>query len=103
VAWRTLDVGRGKLEYRVWCGICGQDWTEGVALVGRRVAAGAGRPGPVSAYCECGSAIQVVPFGVMLKVDDPLRFVELVEPEWPEQRDHGGHGVGAAFIAPTGG
>jgi len=77
VVWRTMDVGRGKPGYRVWCDACGQDWTQPIATVAARVADGLGRPGPVSTYCECGSAIRVIPFGGTLQVDDPLRFAEL--------------------------
>jgi len=81
VVWRTMDVGRGKPGYRVWCGSCGQDWSQPIATLATRVAGGVGRPGPVSAYCECGSAIRVVPFDGTLQVDDPLRFAEVAEGE----------------------
>jgi len=75
--WRTMDVGRGKPRYRVWCGSCGRDWTGPVATVAAGVAGGGRRPGSVSAHCECGSAIHVIPFDGTLQLDDPLRFAEI--------------------------
>ena len=77
--WQTMNVGRDKPGYRVWCGTCGQDWTQPIATVAARVAGCVGRPGPVSAYCECGSAISVIPFGGTLHVDRPLRFAEVAQ------------------------
>ena len=77
MVWQTMDVGRGKPDYRVWCSACGQDWTVPIATLAARVADGVGRPGPVSADCGCGSAIRVIPFGGTLQVDDQLRFAEV--------------------------
>jgi len=87
MAWHTMDLGRGAPVYRVWCGTCGQDWTERVAIVGRRVATGAVRPHRVSGFCECGSAIHVVPLGGTLQVEDPLEFAEVADAASQEQRD----------------
>lgn len=94
MAWQTLDVGRGKPAYRVWCGVCGHDWSERIAAIGERVASGAGRAHPVSAFCECGSAIRVMPFGGTLQLDAPLRFEH-------EQTEDGtlGPGLGVARSA----
>jgi len=86
VVWQTMDVGRGKPGYRVWCGTCGQDWTQPIATVAARVAGGVGRPDPVSTYCECGSAIRVIPFGGTLQVDDPLQFAEVAQGVGQERR-----------------
>lgn len=71
-----MDVGRGRPAYRVWCGTCEQDWSGPIATIAARVAAGGGRPNAVSVFCECGSAIRVVPFGGTLQVRDPLQFAE---------------------------
>ena len=86
MVWQTMDVGRGTPGYRVWCGTCGQDWTQPIATIAARVAAGVRRPGPVSTYCECGSAISVVPFSGTLQIDDPLRFAEVAERVGQERR-----------------
>ncbi|HZS15517.1 MAG TPA: hypothetical protein VFC09_13045 [Candidatus Dormibacteraeota bacterium] len=77
MAWRTMDVGRGRRAYRVWCGACNQDWTQPIAAIAARVAGGEGRPNPVSTFCECGSAIRVLPFDGTLQVDEPLQFAEV--------------------------
>ena len=79
MVWRTMDVGRGKPAIRVWCVACGQDWSERIATIAARVAGGGGRPNPVSVFCECGSAIRVIPFGGTLQLDDPLQFAEVVQ------------------------
>jgi hypothetical protein len=83
--WRTVDVGRGKPDYRFWCGVCGQDWTAAVSALADHIATGQGHPEPISSYCECGSRIRVMAFGGTLQVDDqPLRVAELGGPAEPE-------------------
>ncbi len=92
MAWRTMDVGPDKPAYRVWCGACDHDWTQPLAIIAARVAAGGGRSAPVSTFCECGSAIRVLPFDGTLQVDDPLRFAEVaprVDPHRPDGQSLG--------------
>ena len=84
--WQTMDVGRNTPGYRVWCDTCGQDWTEPIATVAARVASGVGRHGAISTYCECGSAIRVIPFAGTLQVGDPLRFAEVTQGVVQERR-----------------